>query len=82
MGETVPSSFGDVNVLRTERQHDTDHGDKTKVKAKKTQAGSIFKKYSGDVSPDVLDPTRFVLVQANILSALELDLKNLALLKP
>ncbi len=81
LGDTLPTSFGDVNVLRTDLQHDTDHGDKTKVKAKKTQAGSIFKKYSGEASPDVLDPTRFVLVQANTLSALELDLKNLALPK-
>ena len=51
------------------------------MKAKKTQASSVFKKYSGEASPDVLDPTRFVLVQANILSALELDLNNLALPK-
>ena len=82
LGETVPVSFSDVNILRTDLQHDTDHGDNTKVKAKKKQAGSAFKKYSGEVSPDVLDPTRFVLVQANLLSALELDLKNLALPKP
>lgn len=71
-----------MNVLRTDLQHDTDHGDTTKVKSKKTQAGSVFKRYSGDVSPDVLDPARFVLAQANILSAIELDLKNLALPKP
>ena len=82
LGETVPVSFGDVNILRTDLQHDTDHGDNTKVKAKKKQAGSTFKKYSGEASPDVLDPMRFVLVQANLLSALELDLKNLALPKP
>lgn len=82
LGDKLPTSFSDVNVLRTDLQHDTDHGDKTKIKAKKTQAGSTFKKYSGEASPDVLDPTRFVLVQANILSALELDLKNLALPKP
>jgi hypothetical protein len=81
LGDKLPTSFSDVNVLRTDLQHDTDHGDKTKIKAKKTQAGSTFKKYSGEASPDVLDPTRFVLVQANILSALELDLKNLALPK-
>jgi hypothetical protein len=81
LGETLPSSFNDVNVLRTDLQHDTDHGDKAKVKAKKTQVGSVFKRYSGDASPDVLDPARFVLVQANILSALELDLKNLSLPK-
>lgn len=81
LGGTVPISFSDVNVLRTDLQHDTDHGDNTKVKAKKKQAGSTFKKYSGEASPDVLDPTRFVLVQANLLSALELDLKNLVLPK-
>jgi hypothetical protein len=82
LGETLPCSFNDVNVLRTDLQHDTDHGDNAKVKLKKTQAGSVFKKYAVQTSPDVLDPTRFVLVQANILSALELDLKNLALPKP
>lgn len=81
LGETLPNSFNDVNVLRTDLQHDTDHGDTTKVKAKKMNAGTTFKKYSGDVSPDVLDPARFVLAQANILSALELDLKNLVLPK-
>ena len=81
LGGTLPISFSDVNSLRTDLQHDTDHGDKAKIKAKKTQAGSVFKKYSGEASPDVLDPTRFVLVQANILSALELDLNNLALPK-
>lgn len=82
MGETPPVSFADVNVLRTDLQHDTDHGDKGKIKAKKTQAGTVFKKYAGEASPDVLDPSRFILVQANILSALELDLKTLTLPKP
>jgi hypothetical protein len=77
----LPGSFVDVNALRTDLQHDTDHGDKAKVKTKKTQAGAAFKRYSGEASPDVLDPTRFVLVQANILSALELDLENLILPK-
>jgi hypothetical protein len=70
-----------VNTLRTELQHDTDHGDKGKVKAKKKQAGTVFAKYAGSASPDLLDPGRFVLVQANILSALELDLINLAVTK-
>jgi Protein of unknown function DUF262 len=81
LDEKIPASFVDVNVLRTDIQHDTDHGNEKKVKMKKTQAGSVFIKYSGVVSPDVLDPTRFALVQANILSAHELDLKNLVLPK-
>ena len=79
LDQSLPPSFVEVNTLRTELQHDVDHGSNTGVKAKKTQAGTTFKKYSGEVAPEVLDPSRFVLVQANILSALELDLKNLAL---
>ena len=79
LDKNLPVSFLDVNVLRTELQHDTDHGSASNVKAKKTQAGTAFKKYSGESSPDVLDPSRFVLVQANLLSALELDLKNLTI---
>lgn len=82
LGDSLPTGFTDVNVLRTDLQHDTDHGDKANIKTKKTKAGSVFKKYSGESTPDVLDPTRFILVQANLLSALELDLKNLALPKP
>jgi hypothetical protein len=82
LGEAIPTSFSDVNILRTDLQHDTDHGDSTNVKSKKRRAGATFRKYSGAASPDVLDPTRFVLVQANLLSALELDLRNLLLPKP
>lgn len=74
-----PQSFVDVNTLRTELQHDVDHGDKSKVKAKRIKGGSAFEKYSGVKSPQLLDPDRFVLVQANLLSAIELDLKNLIL---
>jgi len=34
----TPLSFGDVNTLRTELQHDVDHGAPAKVKAKKKKA--------------------------------------------
>jgi hypothetical protein len=74
---SLPASFAEVNVLRTELQHDTDHGDEKKVKAKKVKAGSVFKKYSGEVSPEALDPSRFVVVQANLLAAIEADLRAL-----
>jgi hypothetical protein len=73
----LPASFVDVNTLRTDLQHDVDHGDKAKVKTKKKKIGETFIKYSGEASPEVLDAGRFVLVQANLLSALELDLANL-----
>lgn len=77
LGDSIPGSFSDVNTLRTDLQHDTDHGKDAKVKAKKKEAGSTFKRYSGETSPHTLDPMRFVLVQANLLSALLADLKNL-----
>ena len=77
LGSNVPLAFGDVNTLRTDLQHDVDHGEKKKVIKKRLKIGSTFQKYSGVKTPELLDPARFVLVQANLLSALELDLKNL-----
>lgn len=74
---TLPPSFVDVNTLRTDLQHDVDHGDRGKITAKKTKIGATFNRYAGAASPEVLEPSRFVLAQANLLSALELDLKNL-----
>jgi hypothetical protein len=78
LGNHPPQSFTDVKTLRTDLQHDVDHGDQGKIKAKRKKIGATFTKYSAAASPQVLDPDRFILVQANLLSALELDLKNLA----
>jgi hypothetical protein len=75
----MPKSFAYVNTLRTDLRHDVDHGKPRKVRAKRKAIGSSFEKYSGAKSPQLLDPSRFVLVQANLLSAIELDLNNLAL---
>lgn len=77
LADQLPTSFLDINTLRTDLQHDVDHGDAGKVRAKRKKIGSVFEKYSGVHSPDVLDPLRFVLVQVNILSAIDLDLINL-----
>lgn len=74
---SLPHSFVDVNALRTDLDHDIDHGDRGKVKAKRKKIGATFKKYSGAVSPQVLDPSQFVLVQATLLSGLEGDLRTL-----
>lgn len=76
---TLPPSFVDVNTLRTDLQHDVDHGDGGKIRAKKKKIGDTFEKYSGVKAPQLLDAERFILVQANLLSALELDLTNLAI---
>jgi hypothetical protein len=75
--DQLPSSFVDINTLRTDLQHDVDHGDQGKIRKKRKNIGLVFEKYSGAYSPDVLDPLRFVLVQVNILSAIDLDLTNL-----
>jgi hypothetical protein len=77
--QMLPQSFTDVNTLRTDLQHDVDHGDPGKVKAKQKKIGDTFLKYSGIRTPQLLDAERFVLVQANVLSAMELDLTNLVI---
>lgn len=76
--QNLPQSFIDVNTLRTDLQHDVDHGDKGKVRKKRQKIGDTFEKYSGIKTPQLLDADRFILVQANMLSAIELDLTNLA----
>jgi hypothetical protein len=74
LDSAVPQSFNDVNQLRTDLQHDLDHGDKKKVAAKKKRIGATFRKYAGENSPFTIGPERFPLVQANLLSAIESDL--------
>jgi hypothetical protein len=77
LADRLPAAFVDINTLRTDLQHDVDHGDAKKVRSKQKKIGETFEKYSGVKSPQLLDPERFTLVQANILSALNLDLVNL-----
>lgn len=73
----VPQSFKDVNLLRTGLQHDIDHGKNSEVRRKRQQIGAAFNKYAGQPSPDTLEPDRFIVVQANILGAVERDLRVL-----
>lgn len=76
---TWPQSFAHVNELRTDLRHDVDHGDAGKVRAKKRKAGATFALYGGDGTPDTIEPVKFPLVQANLLSAIEGDLRVLLL---
>lgn len=73
----VPTSFSDVNGLRTGLQHDLDHGSPREAAAKRRATGRIFKKYAGVTSPESLAPERFPLVQVNLLKAIEADLRSL-----
>ncbi len=74
----VPLSFSDVNELRTMLRHDVDHGKGAKASAKRRQLAATFSKYAGSPSPEALDPNTFPLVQANLLSAIDADLRSLA----
>ena len=73
----VPPSFSDVNVLRTGLEHDLDHGKSSESEKKRKMVGEVFKKYSGHVSPDTLDPQLFAMVQASLLSSIRRDLESL-----
>lgn len=73
----IPTTFRDVNLLRTGLQHDVDHGPTSRVKKKKRNIASTFEKYSGSSSPETLAPEQFSIVQANLLVALRKDLEKL-----
>ena len=75
-GQTL-AAFSDVNDLRTDLQHDVDHGKANKVRAKRLKGGATFKKYSGVPTPESLDPEKFAIVQANLLGALINDLNSI-----
>lgn len=79
LDDHIPPSFSHVNALRVAQQHDLDHGAAQKVKKKIAATAAIFETYAGSKSPELLDPARFVVVQANLLTAIELDLKNLVI---
>lgn len=77
LSEHTPDSFNDVNLLRTELQHDLDHGKTSKVVSKRKKIGETFKKYAGASSPYTIAPEKFPAIQASILEALDQSLAEL-----
>ena len=75
--EDLPEAFVDVNSLRTLNEHDVDHGKTSKVVKKKKELAASFEKYSGEKSPSTVDPSKFIVIQVNLLAALEHDLRLL-----
>jgi hypothetical protein len=73
----LPSSWTHINDLRTDLRHDVDHGDKGKVRSKRKKAGATFALYAGEGTPDTIEPAKYPLFQANILTAIEGDLRAL-----
>jgi hypothetical protein len=82
LGTTWPNSFVDVNTLRTELRYDIDHGEAGKVRSKRKKIGSTFAKYAGGGTAETLEPSKFVLVQANLMTAVEADLKAIIAAMP
>lgn len=73
----MPQSFIDVNALRTEMEHDVDHGDNTRIKSKRKKNGEVFKKYSGVTSPQILAPEMFSVFQLQLLAQLEKEVNSI-----
>lgn len=74
-GQT-PGSFAEINVLRTDLQHDLDHGKPSKVSAKRKTGSATFEKYSSFPNPQTAAPESFPLFQARILNEIESDLRK------
>jgi len=74
---TLPLSFVHINDLRTDLRHDVDHGDKSKIRSKRKKAGTTFARYAGEGTPDTIEPAKYPLFQANILTAIEGDIRAL-----
>ena len=72
-----PPSFIDIRDLRTGLRHDVDHGEDGKVKSKRKRIGVAFARFGGSGSPETMEPTLLAVVQANILSAVEGDLREI-----
>lgn len=77
LGANTPVVFKDVNTLRTDLDHDVEHGDAKKVRRKKRRIGTTFRKYAGAPSPFGLSPERFVVVQSNLLQTLRSEIDNM-----
>lgn len=75
---TPPSSFADINDLRTMLKHDVDHGKQSKIRTKRKGLSATFSKYAGVGSPLSVHPRVFSLVQSNILIAVQSDLESLS----
>jgi hypothetical protein len=74
-----PASFAHVNDLRTDLRHDVDHGDRAKARAKRRKVSKTFAHYAGGGTPDTVEPVKFPLIQSNILTAIEGDLRGILL---
>jgi hypothetical protein len=77
LATNYPASFTDINLLRTDLQHDVDHGRAKDVSKKRKKISSAFSKYFPSSSAVTVAPESFPVFQTNLLSAIESDLRSL-----
>jgi hypothetical protein len=75
----IPSSFVDINTLRTDLQHDLDHGKSKKVASKRKKISATFRKYASSSTPQTSGPDNFSLLQVGLMNQIEGDLRALVL---
>lgn len=80
LAEKKPTSFSEINDLRTNLRHDLDHGSESKSAAKRKKFSDTFRKYAGTNNPATLSPERFPIAQLGLLTSLESDLQQLLLI--
>jgi hypothetical protein len=69
----IPTSFTDINILRTDLEHDLDHGKPKKAAAKRKRGSATFKKYANSTTPQTSAPENFPLLQVGLTSCIEID---------
>ena len=74
----LPPSVKDIRDLRTQLRHDVDHGSAGAARKKRRELGSVFRKYAGVESPEVLSDQAFAFVQVGFLTALLDDLTRIS----
>jgi hypothetical protein len=77
LGNLTPTSFVDVNAIRTDLEHDLDHGNAKAIVTKRKRTNLSFIKYAGASTPTTIAPELFPVFQGNLFSALEADLRGL-----
>lgn len=75
----IPPSFADINTLRTDLQHDLDHGKSKKAASKRRKSSATFRKYANSSTPQTSAPDNFPLLQVGLMNHIEGDLRTLLL---
>jgi len=73
----MSTSFVDINSLRTDLQHDLDHGKAKKSASKRRKVSAAFSKYASAPTPTTTSPEHFPVFQVGLLTQIEKDLRTI-----